>query len=201
MAKKTYAAAFEPAAEGGFGISFPDLPGCVSFGEDLDACMRQAHEALTLHLEGMAEDGEAFPDPAPLRDLIADMNNKPGLVWASIEVEAPDAAERVNVYLPKSLLDRVDRYVSEHSPMNRSTFFTEAARLKLGRGTGLGGAGLATRMLEAGGLAGADRVLEEEQRSIALALNVARAVLEADARANSDSTGKSAGDLVGRKAR
>jgi predicted RNase H-like HicB family nuclease len=130
MAKKTYAAMFEPAEEG-YGITFPDLPGCVSFGEDLDACMRQAHEALTLHLEGMAEDGEVPPDATPLRDLVARMNNPPGHVWASIEVEAPDSAERVNVYLPRSLLDRVDRYVAERAPMNRSTFFTEAARLRL----------------------------------------------------------------------
>lgn len=130
MAKKTYAAMFEPA-DGGYGISFPDLPGCVSFGADLDACMRQAHEALTLHLEGMAEDGEVAPDATPLRDLVARMDNPPGHVWASIEVEAPDAAERVNVYLPRSLLDRVDRYVAERAPMNRSTFFTEAARARL----------------------------------------------------------------------
>ena len=140
MAKRTYAAMFEPADSGGYGISFPDLPGCVSFGEDLDECMRMAHEALTLHLEGMAEDGDAFPDATPLRDLVADMNNPAGHVWASIEVEAPDSAERVNVYLPKSLLERIDRYVAERAPMNRSTFFTEAARQKLARGMGLAGA-------------------------------------------------------------
>ena len=131
MAKRTYAAMFEPAESGGYGISFPDLPGCVSFGEDLDDCMRMAHEALTLHLEGMAEDGDAFPDATPLRDLVADMNNPPGHVWASIEVEAPDAADRVNVYLPRNLLERVDRYVAEHAPMNRSTFFSDAARKTL----------------------------------------------------------------------
>ncbi len=130
MATKTYAAMFEPT-DGGFGISFPDLPGCVSFGEDLEACMRNAEEALSLHLEGMAEDGDKYPDASHYGDLVGNMNVPQGVVWASIKVEAPDAADRVNVYLPRSLLERVDRYVAEHAPMNRSTFFSDAARAHL----------------------------------------------------------------------
>ena len=131
MAKKTYAAMFEPTKSGGYGISFPDLPGCVSFGADLSACVKAAEEALSLHLEGMAEDGEVFPSETWFGDLIGQMGLPPGVVWSAITVEAPDAADRVNVYLPRSLLERVDRFVAEHAPMNRSTFFSEAAREKL----------------------------------------------------------------------
>jgi predicted RNase H-like HicB family nuclease len=141
MAEKTYAAMFEPT-EGGFGISFPDLPGCVSFGTDLDDGVRQAREALSLHLEGMAEDGESLPDQSDYREMVNNPENPPHVVWALITVEAPDAADRVNVYLPRSLLERVDRYVAEHAPMNRSTFFGEAARAHL---SGASIAGVAER--------------------------------------------------------
>ena len=130
MTTKTYVAMFEPANDG-VGISFPDLPGCVSFASDFDSGVRNAAEALSLHLEGMAEDGEALPEAGSLVDLIVDQRRSPEVLWTLITVEAPDAADRVNVYLPRSLLARVDRYVTEHAPMNRSTFFGEAARAHL----------------------------------------------------------------------
>ena len=38
----------------------------------------------------------------------------------------PDPSERVNVYLPKSLIERVDRLAAERG-MNRSSFFGMAA--------------------------------------------------------------------------
>lgn len=130
MATKSYMAMFEPT-KSGFGISFPDLPGCVSYAENLDDGVRNASEALSLHLEGMAEDGETLPDARRFGDLVAGPDQPPSVVWVLISVEAPDAADRVNVYLPRSLLGRVDRYVADHAPMNRSTFFGEAARTLL----------------------------------------------------------------------
>ena len=91
MAKRTYAAAVEPA-EGGYGVSFPDLPGCVSFGTDLEDAVRQAEEALSLHMEGMAEDGEALPETSHFGDLmLSPDHHRPGIVWALVSAEAPDS--------------------------------------------------------------------------------------------------------------
>lgn len=42
-----------------YGVSFPDLPGCVTAGLDLDDARRMAEDTLALHLAGMAEDEEA----------------------------------------------------------------------------------------------------------------------------------------------
>lgn len=58
------AAIFEE--NGAFGVAFPDFPGCVSHGEDLDDAKRMAQEALALHLRGMAEDDEKIPRPMGL---------------------------------------------------------------------------------------------------------------------------------------
>lgn len=132
MAKRTYAAMMEPAPEGGFGVSFPDLPGCVSFGDTLEDAVAQAHEALSLHLEGMAEDGEPLPAAGNMADQMLAPDVPPNVVWAAVTVEAPDKGERVNVYLPNSLLERIDRFADETGLKSRSVFFGLAARQYLG---------------------------------------------------------------------
>ena len=63
MNKLTYLAVCEPNKENGFGVYFPDLPGCVTYGSDIDDAKVNAKEALELHIYGMQEDGEVLPDP------------------------------------------------------------------------------------------------------------------------------------------
>ena len=140
MAKVSYYAVLEPAAEG-IGVVFPDLDGCVSFGADADEAVANAHEALSLHLEGMAEDGASAPTRRSLTDLIAapPLEGAGPVSYATITVEAPDEAERVNVYLPKSLLERADAF-AKAAGLNRSSFFGVAAR-ELMNEPGVGGVG------------------------------------------------------------
>ena len=42
----------------------PELPGCVATGETLEDVEREMRNAITFHLEGMAEEGEPLPDPS-----------------------------------------------------------------------------------------------------------------------------------------
>jgi len=42
----------------------PDLPGCVAAGTTRQETERLIHEAVQWHLQGMAEDGDAIPEPA-----------------------------------------------------------------------------------------------------------------------------------------
>jgi predicted RNase H-like HicB family nuclease len=37
------------------GVWFPDLPGCISAGDDLDEALRNAPEALALYVEDLEE--------------------------------------------------------------------------------------------------------------------------------------------------
>lgn len=49
------------------GITFPDLPGCVSHGDDEADAWRCAREVLSLHLWGMEDDGDDIPEPTPVQ--------------------------------------------------------------------------------------------------------------------------------------
>ena len=62
MRKATYFAVFEPS-NAGYSIYFPDFPGCISCGEDMDHAIRMAKEALGLHYWGMEKDGDEIPIP------------------------------------------------------------------------------------------------------------------------------------------
>lgn len=64
MDKYLFFAVFTPCEEGGHTIIFPDLPGCITEGDDIEEEMRNAKEALGLHLFGMEEDQEEIPNPS-----------------------------------------------------------------------------------------------------------------------------------------
>jgi predicted RNase H-like HicB family nuclease len=42
-------------------VYFPDIPGCVSCGNNFDHALYMAKEALALHIFGMEKDGEKAP--------------------------------------------------------------------------------------------------------------------------------------------
>lgn len=51
-----------PEPDGGFTVTVPSLPGCVTWGEDVDHAKMMAREAINLYLEDMAKNGEDIPD-------------------------------------------------------------------------------------------------------------------------------------------
>lgn len=62
-----YAAVFDPQDEGGFTVTFPDIPEAITEGDDRDAAMFNAAEVLTLCLEQRMDDGEAIPAPTKVK--------------------------------------------------------------------------------------------------------------------------------------
>lgn len=59
-----YTAILEPQTEGGFTVTFPDLPEAITEGDDKESALFNAAEALTLALEQRLSDGEDIPVPA-----------------------------------------------------------------------------------------------------------------------------------------
>ncbi|MFH1456988.1 MAG: type II toxin-antitoxin system HicB family antitoxin [Patescibacteria group bacterium] len=47
----SYPAVFEPAQEGGYNVSFPAFPGCVTFGRNFEDAKEKAQEVLELWRE------------------------------------------------------------------------------------------------------------------------------------------------------
>jgi len=63
MRKLNYLAVFEPNGSGGYGVYFPDLMGCTSFGASFEKAQEMAKEALGIHLYEMEKDGDEIPTP------------------------------------------------------------------------------------------------------------------------------------------
>lgn len=57
----TYTAFFEPAEEGGYIVTVPSLPGCVTQGETFEEAKKMAKDAIRLYLAVLREDGEDIP--------------------------------------------------------------------------------------------------------------------------------------------
>lgn len=58
----------EDSDEGGFVASYPDLPGCISCGETVEAEAANAQDAKRAWLEAAMEDGIAIREPDSLDD-------------------------------------------------------------------------------------------------------------------------------------
>jgi antitoxin HicB len=48
--------------EGGFMVTVPVLPGCITQGDDIDEAIDMAKEAIELYIEELKERGEPIPD-------------------------------------------------------------------------------------------------------------------------------------------
>ena len=83
MKKATYLAAFEPSGRG-YSVYFPDLPGCVSYGDSFEEAQKEAADALGLHLYGMEKDGG--PIPAPSGSPVIDPQTAPGYLVYPVTV-------------------------------------------------------------------------------------------------------------------
>lgn len=55
-----------------YGVSFPDVPGCISAGDTFEEAVANAAEALAGHFAAMRADGEAIPVPRSFDQLRRD---------------------------------------------------------------------------------------------------------------------------------
>lgn len=127
MTMTSYVGLLRKDATSDYGVEFPDFPGCVTAGRDLDEARRMAVEALALHIEGLTEDRAMIPEPSSLDAIMADPDNRDAVV---VLVDAPTASRviRVNITMEEAVLAMIDRATS-----NRSRFLADAAREKLQR--------------------------------------------------------------------
>ena len=121
MAKRYYPAVLERGEGGAFGVWFPDFPRVVAAERTQEAAMASAEHALAEGVEDLALEGRAMPEPTPF-DRIPLPKGCDLVAIVAVGVEPSDQSERVNIYLPKSLLARADARAAELG-MNRSSFF------------------------------------------------------------------------------
>jgi hypothetical protein len=87
-----------------------------------------AHDALSLHIKGMLEDGENIPAPSKLEDIMDDPDYSDAVAILVVSVsEAKPRSVRVNITVPEDMLRKIDT-VAKKRGMSRSSFLVHAAR-------------------------------------------------------------------------
>lgn len=118
-----------------YGVTVPDLPGCFSAGATVDEALAMAREAIELHIEGLADDGEPIPEPGEI-ERYKSKRDFAGGTWALVNIE-PDKlrfkAKRLSITMPERVLESVDRYAKAHG-LTRSGLLSRAAARFIGRG-------------------------------------------------------------------
>ena len=121
MAKQLYPAVLERGEHDVLGVWFPDFPGCVAGGKDQDEALSRAQVALEQAVEDLVDRGRTLPKPTAF-DAVKIPRGCKVVTLMALPVTPPDLSERVNVYLPKSLIERVDRLAADWG-MSRSSLF------------------------------------------------------------------------------
>lgn len=68
-------------------VTFPDIPGCATSGENENEALSMAKEALGLHLYALEQDGEEIPSASSVIDLKKEIDDNECV--AMIEVFMP----------------------------------------------------------------------------------------------------------------
>ena len=117
--------------DAGYGVSFPDFPGCVSGGDTVDEAVRHGCEALAFHVEGLVADGARISPPTSIDAIkadadLADWRQGADFVLIPLLLDR-GSSRRVNISLDRGLLEAIDDEAREHR-MTRSAFLASAAR-------------------------------------------------------------------------
>lgn len=84
----------------GISIEFPDLPGCLPCAHDTAEAVKNAKEALGLHLYGMEKDNEEIPEPSDIKNIKVEE----GGVLMLVDVFMPAVRDRINNKFVKKTL-------------------------------------------------------------------------------------------------
>jgi predicted RNase H-like HicB family nuclease len=72
-----------------YGVSFPDVPGCISAGDTFEEAVANAAEALAGHLAVMRADGDPIPAPRSFEELKRDRTFADDATDAIVTVVTP----------------------------------------------------------------------------------------------------------------
>lgn len=124
-----YVALIHKDADSDFSVSFPDFPGCVTAGKTIDEARIMAEEALTLHVEGMIEDGEALPATSSLDEIMQEREFRNAVAFL-VDAKIVERAIRINVSIPERELKAIDAYAQTRG-LSRSGLLLKAAKLAI----------------------------------------------------------------------
>lgn len=114
-----------------FGVSFPDLPGCIALGESFEEAVREARIAARLHLAGLREDGAVAPAPRSYDELETDPDfdedRRDAIALVQITPQLRTGqVKRVNITIDEGILEAID-WQAERLGLSRSAFIARSA--------------------------------------------------------------------------
>jgi len=128
---KPYPAILEKTQDG-YSVFFIDLPGAISAGNNYEDAIRNAKECLSLHLYAMLADNEVLPNPTHIDTVMTQLESdelfaliEPDIF--SVKAHQEDKAIRINITIPKSLLEAIDKRATQLH-LNRSALIQKAAQ-------------------------------------------------------------------------
>lgn len=123
-----YIAIVHKDADTDFGVSFPDFPGCITAGQTIDEAKDFAQEALSLHIQGMFEDGDKLPASSKLEQIMANEDFSDAVAYLVVTVpDAKPRTVRVNITVPEMTLKQIDAAAKKRG-MSRSSFLVHVAQ-------------------------------------------------------------------------
>src|SRR5690606_7538040 len=117
-------------ADGAFGVTFPDLPGCFSAADNLDDVLPNAAEALALWFDDQEEVVPMRLDQA--QAAVADELAAGAFLVAVPRIDNDHHVVRAHISLDRGILEAIDKAASERS-LTRSAFIAQAARNEIER--------------------------------------------------------------------
>ena len=132
MAKYVYPALIENAGDG-YNVSFPDVPGCYTCGEDLADAIAMAEDALALCLFDLEERKEEVNSPSELKDIPCSENEIVTLIYCdTLEYQKMynKAAVKKTLSIPGWL-----NYAAEKAGVNFSQVLQDALKMTLDMNT------------------------------------------------------------------
>lgn len=129
--KLIYPAIFKPFSDGsgGYLVEFPDLPGCVTEGKNLEDAYEMAIDAASGWVLGELEDGEQIPKASEYKDVVADnacMVNMMLLDIDSYNEKYGEKAVRKNLTIPAWLNSFAEKNNINFSKLLQDTLFSMA---------------------------------------------------------------------------
>ncbi|MFN3546596.1 MAG: type II toxin-antitoxin system HicB family antitoxin [Mesorhizobium sp.] len=117
-----------------YGVSFPDLPGCISAGETIDDAVSNAVEALAGHVRMLEADGDLVPAPRDFDAIMADPEleeDRQGAMTTIVPLARDrGSTARISVSFDLGLLEAIDA-AAKARKQTRSAFLASAARREI----------------------------------------------------------------------
>ena len=129
--KLVYPAVFKPFTDqsGGYVVEFPDLPGCVTEGKDMEQAIEMGIDAASGWILGELEDGEHIPPASDYSEIAVEngcMINMLLLDIDAYEEKYGEKAVRKNLTIPAWLNTYAEKNNINFSKLLQDTLFSMA---------------------------------------------------------------------------